>query len=134
MAFANRQLWIIIGAASSVVVLITLVLFTNLPFFFIDGKEIEVTGHFVNCVPTRVLDICHSSGFRDNGGRYYLITNLQQMVEANPSLATMMFLTDTEEQNSFHIIGVFSYGSPGNYVDADVLGGIEATSITLDNK
>ncbi|MEO9295867.1 MAG: hypothetical protein ABI347_09740 [Nitrososphaera sp.] len=62
-------------------------LFTDLPFYFVDGRQIEVTGNLVDCAPTKILDICYESGFRDSNGRYYyLITNLQQMADSNPDL------------------------------------------------
>jgi hypothetical protein len=103
-------------------------LFTDLPFYFVDGRQIEVTGHFVDCAPTKGLYMCYTSGFRDGNGRYYLITNLQQqMADSNPDLSPTQIHTSSQ----YRIVGTFSYGPPANYEAADVVGGIEARSISL---
>ena len=132
----NRLLASVAASASFAIgALLIAFLFTDLPFYFVDGKQIEVTGHFVNCAPTRSLDICYTSGFKENeantgviSSRYYLITNLQEILESNPTL-TPLIRTYNVENNQFKVTGVFSYGPPRNYEDAAVIGGIEAKSI-----
>lgn len=119
-------------AASTAAILVVLLAFTNLSYYFMNGKEIEVTGQFIGCAPTKMILPCYHSGFRDNNGKYYLITNLEQVLESNPDLRPSILGTDSKSSNSdqFRISGVFSYGPPTNYDGADVVGGIEASSIT----
>lgn len=97
-----------------------------------NGKEIEVSGQFVGCAPTKILAPCYHSGFQDANGKYYLITNFEQMLESNPDLRPLILRTDSKLSSSdqFRIVGVFSYGQPANYEAADVVGGIEVSAIT----
>lgn len=66
--------------------------------------------------------------------KYYVVTNLQQAINSNPELTHSIQPTDSKSnKNQFHIIGVFRYGPPINYEDADVVGGIEIKSIIPTN-
>jgi hypothetical protein len=102
--------WIMALAVASGVsaILIVLLAFTNLPFYFMNGKQIEITGHFVNCAPTKTLVICYQWTFRDDGsGKYYVVTNLQQTLDSNPELSHSIHLPNFEGGNSqYRIIGV----------------------------
>jgi hypothetical protein len=131
----RKRIWLvtIVAAASATAVLVLLLAFTNLSFYFMNGKEIEVTGQFIGCAPTKMLAPCIRSGFKDTSGNYYLITNLQQAFEANPDLLPLIQAAKdakSSNNNQFRITGVFSHGSPTNYEAADVIGVIEATSVT----
>lgn len=128
------KLWLVAlavaGGASAIVIVLSA--FTNLSSYFMNGKEIEVTGQFVDCALTKTLAPCYHSGFKNTRGNYYLITNLQQALEVNPDLSPLIQTAEdakSSDNNQFRITGVFSYGPPVNYEAADVIGGIEATSI-----
>lgn len=105
--------------------------FLNDPFLFSDGKEIQVEGEFVDCVPTTFLDVCYG-GFKDSHGRYFLIANLQEIMESNPELR--FALGENRDLGQFRITGIFNHGSPIGYDAADVTGTIKVTSmISLEN-
>jgi hypothetical protein len=61
--------------------------------------------------------------FRDDGsGKYYVVTNLQQTLDSNPELSHSIHLSNFEGNNyQYRMIGVFTYGPPVNYEDADVM-------------
>jgi len=123
----KRQLALIgsITAVAAVALFMTILSFsgdsfslTDIPFFFLNGQEITVKGMFVDCVPTKMLDVC-ISGFRSNDGAYFVLTNhgigdLSQLIN----------------QGHFQVTGRFSASIPEPYWAADVAGVIAVNSIT----
>ena len=117
-------IWVIaIAVAASFAIFFIRPSFADIYFFFQDGKEIQVAGNIAGCVPTHGLDIC-IPGFRDSDGNYFVLSNMQEIVEANRDRM--------QTGDRFVIDGLFTFGNPGNPA-ADVVGTIGVTSMMNDN-
>jgi len=124
----KKQLMIIggIAAVSAGMLFITIRPFSEgdsfstaeIPFFFVNGQEITVKGMFVDCVPTKVLDIC-ISGFRSSDGAYFVLTDHD--IDDLRGLAN---------QGHFQITGRFSTTIPEQFRATDVTGVISVDSVT----
>ncbi|HEX7032995.1 MAG TPA: hypothetical protein VF172_08350 [Nitrososphaera sp.] len=87
-------------------------------FFFLNGQEITVKGMFVECVPTKMEDIC-IAGFRSSNGAYFVLTDHE-----------IDDLSELVNQGHFQITGRFVPGVPEQFAAADVTGVISVSSIT----
>lgn len=79
------------------------------------------------CVPTTGIEVC-ILGFRDAEGRHYLLTNIEEIVMANPGLDSSSRLG---AENKFRVTGTFSHGGPDHLSYVFVAGQINVTSLTL---
>jgi hypothetical protein len=123
----GRQLILIgsIAAVAAVALFMTILPFsrdlpsiTEIPFFFFNGQEITVKGMFVDCVPTKSVDIC-IAGFRSNDGAYFVLID--------HGVDDLRQLTN---QGHFQVAGRFSTNMPEQYWATDVTGVISVSSIT----
>lgn len=124
----KRQLMIIggIAAVSAVMLFITIRSFggdsfspAEIPFFFMNGQEITVRGMFVECVPTKMLDICYP-GFRSDNGAYFVLTDHD-----------IHDIRDLIKQGHFQVTGKLTTTDiPEEFAAADVTGVISVSSIT----
>lgn len=122
----KRKLLIIssIAAVSAVMLFMTITSISGdsfspseIPFFFMNGQEITVKGMFVECVPTKLEDIC-ISGFKSSDGTYFVLTN-HEIDDFNELI----------NQGHFQITGRFTASVPEQFAAADVTGVISVSSI-----
>lgn len=114
----NKKLIAVVGiaAAACIALFITILSlagitfsFTDIPYYFLDGQEITLNGRFVECVPNRVLAICQS-GFQSDDGKYFFVTNMQEMIEENAEVLQPTDQRRIDQERRFQLDGLFTYG------------------------
>ena len=106
-----------------------MIIFTDLQYLLQDGKQIQISGEFVQCGPTRDSLVCYTA-FRASNGYYFLLSNLQEIIEANPDLLQLI-RSENSTVKKFYVTGIFTYGTSDDFPDAATVGTIRVTSLTM---